>query len=67
MVLPRLWGWMAKPDVDTSAPSAREIEVSLFGPGYGECVLVHLGEGQWMIVDSCVEQGSSSQPAFSGT
>lgn len=34
-------------------PSRHEVEVSLFGPGYGECVVVHLGEGEWIIVDSC--------------
>jgi hypothetical protein len=30
------------------------VEVTAFGPGYGECLLVHLGAGSWMIVDSCV-------------
>lgn len=24
-----------------------------FFPGYGECVVVHVGENQWLIVDSC--------------
>jgi len=28
------------------------VEVSLFGPGYGECVVVHAGGGDWIIVDS---------------
>jgi len=37
-------------------------EFSAFGPGYGECLLVHLGEGEWMIVDSCVQ--SNRQPAL---
>jgi len=37
-----------------AAPGADEVELSAFGPGYGECVLVHLGQGEWMIVDSCV-------------
>ena len=36
------------------APPADEVELSAFGPGYGECLLVHLGDGDWMIVDSCV-------------
>lgn len=36
-------------------PRRDEPEFSAFGPGYGECLLVHLGEGEWMIVDSCVE------------
>lgn len=39
-------------------PASDEVEVSLFGPGVGECVVVHLGEGDWIVVDSCVETGS---------
>lgn len=39
----------------TDAPAADAIEVSLFGPGVGECVVVHLGAGDWLVVDSCVE------------
>ena len=39
---------------EPAPPSPDEIEVSLIGPGYGESVLVHLGNGDWMIVDSCV-------------
>jgi hypothetical protein len=42
------------------APESDEIEVSLFGPGYGECVLVHIGNGRWVIVDSCLT--SDSEP-----
>ena len=33
-------------------PESDEIEVSLFGPGYGECAVLHIGEGEWIIVDS---------------
>ena len=29
------------------------IELSLFGPGVGESVLVHVAAGKWLIVDSC--------------
>lgn len=43
----------------SSPPDADELEVSLFGPGYGECVVVHLGEGRWLVVDSCKERGAS--------
>lgn len=39
----------------TVAPESDEIEVSLFGPGYGECVLLHVGFNNWFIVDSCVD------------
>lgn len=35
-------------------PGEDEIEVSLFGPGYGECIVIHTGHGDWVINDSCV-------------
>lgn len=31
------------------------MEVSVFGPGYGECILIHAGDGDWIIVDSCID------------
>jgi hypothetical protein len=36
------------------APALDEIEVSLFGGGnaYGECVVIHILNGQWMVFDS---------------
>jgi len=34
------------------APRFDEFEVSVFGPGVGESIVVHLGDGEWMIVDS---------------
>ncbi len=34
-------------------PDKNEFEVSIFGRGVGECVVVHLGAGQWLVVDSC--------------
>jgi hypothetical protein len=40
-------------------PEADEFEVSIFGPGYGEAVAVHLGNNHWLLVDSCIEQGST--------
>lgn len=46
-------------------PAASTVEVSLFGPGVGECVVVHLGEGEWIIVDSCHDQtGANSALAY---
>lgn len=37
-------------------PEADIAEVTLIGgtDGFGECVLVHIGNGQWMIVDCCI-------------
>ncbi len=37
----------------SSPPAADEFELSLFGPGKGECIVLHLGDGQWIVVDSC--------------
>jgi len=36
-------------------PASDELEISLFGPGYGEAIVLHVGEGKWILVDSCVE------------
>jgi beta-lactamase superfamily II metal-dependent hydrolase len=41
----------------SSAPKPDELEVSLFGPGVGECAVVHFGAGEWAIVDSCLDAG----------
>lgn len=42
-------------------PRPDEIEVSLFGPGIGECIVAHIGYNEWIIVDSCVET-STKEP-----
>lgn len=46
-------------------PTVDEIEFTLFGPGYGEAIAMHLGEGVWLLVDSCIDPDSKA-PA-SGT
>jgi hypothetical protein len=43
-------------------PAPGEIEISMFGPGYGESLLLHVGDNNWLLVDSCVDP-SSKQPA----
>lgn len=43
-------------------PEDFESELTAFGPGYGECLLVHLGLGEWLIVDSCIR--AKRQPAL---
>ena len=35
-------------------PQVDEIEISVFGPGYGESILIHAGSGRWIIIDSCL-------------
>jgi hypothetical protein len=38
-----------------AGPAVDELEVSLFGPGFGEAIAVHLGENNWLLIDSCLE------------
>ena len=47
-----------------SAPSPDEVEVSLFGPGYGEAVVVHLSDNKWLLIDSCINPDANA-PASS--
>lgn len=49
-------------DPTAAGPSPDELEISIFGPGYGECIAVHLGAGEWLIVDSCIDS-RTSRPA----
>jgi hypothetical protein len=44
-----------EPPLDTP-PAADQVEASLFGPGFGEAIAVHLGDGSWFLVDSCQRQ-----------
>ncbi|MCY3874702.1 MAG: hypothetical protein OXF88_10470 [Rhodobacteraceae bacterium] len=43
------------------APDPDEIEVTVFGPGYGECIVIHAGSGKWLVIDSCLDR--SREPA----
>ena len=49
-------------DSQLSAPQQNELELSIFGPGYGEAILLHIGTGKWLLVDSCFDP-ISKQPA----
>ncbi len=40
-------------------PKPQEIEISIFGPGYGECIVIHVGSGKWAIIDSCLDKQSN--------
>src|SRR5260221_10149936 len=48
----------------STPPHQNELEVSLFGPGFGECLVVHLGAGEWMVVDSCPNADKSRSIAL---
>ena len=43
-------------------PKSDEVEVSIFGPGVGESLVLHIGSGEWVVVDSCMN-GDRSSPA----
>lgn len=45
-----------------TVPELDEIEVSVFGPGYGESILLHVGGNNWFIIDSCLDP-ISKEPA----
>jgi len=45
-------------------PAASEIEVSIFGPGFGESIVVHAGNDEWIIVDSCIDSRSGNPAAL---
>ena len=38
-------------------PGDQEFELTLLGPGYGESIVLHVGFGKWVIVDSCAKAG----------
>jgi len=49
--------------IDYSLPASDQVEVSLFGPGVGESMCVHIGDGEWIIVDSCFSSSKTKTPA----
>jgi hypothetical protein len=42
-------------------PRPDQIEICIFGPNYGECIVAHLGNGNWIVVDSCIH-GDTKEP-----
>ncbi|MHA3703751.1 MBL fold metallo-hydrolase [Jatrophihabitans sp. YIM 134969] len=42
-----------------------ELEVSLFGPGVGESIALHLPGGEWLVVDSCLDRTTGRSAARS--
>lgn len=51
--------------MDPTLPELNELEVSVFGRGYGEAICVHLGDGEWAIVDSCINPHTGRPAALS--
>ncbi len=46
------------------APAKSELEVSVFGTGFGECIVAHLGNNDWLVVDSCIDPDSRRSVAL---
>jgi len=44
-----------------TAPHQEEFEVTFLGPGYGESLVLHIGGGSWVIVDSCISSAGNSR------
>lgn len=40
-----------------SPPASDELEISLFGSGFGEAIALHVGQGNWVLVDSYRKRG----------
>jgi beta-lactamase superfamily II metal-dependent hydrolase len=45
-------------------PETDEIEVTLFGSGYGESVVVHIGSNKWLIIDSTIHRDTREPAAI---
>jgi len=48
----------------SAPPAPQELEISIFGPGFGECVVLHLGNGEWGVIDSCLDPDSKRSAAL---
>ena len=48
-----------------AAPEPNQLELSLFGPGRGECAVIHLGWGDWACIDSCIDRATKRPAALS--
>lgn len=47
------------------SPAPHQVEVTLFGPGYGESSVIHLGSGNWIVIDSCIDSETRAPAALS--
>ncbi len=51
-------------DTALVAPQPHELDVVVFGPGVGESILLHLGENDWFVIDSCKFPGEKTPAAL---
>ena len=50
--------------IDNIKPQENQIEISIFGPGYGESILIHIGNNKWIIIDSCIDSNTKEPHAI---
>ena len=51
------------PEQYANLPSANEAEVTLLGAGaYGESIVCHIGDNNWIVIDSCVNPDDKENP-----
>lgn len=48
----------------TIPPKRDQVEVSIFGPGIGECIVLHLSDNNWAIIDSCRDKETGTPVAI---
>lgn len=46
------------------APARDQLVVTLIGPGYGECAIIHVGNGAWIVIDSCIDSNTGRSAAL---
>jgi Metallo-beta-lactamase superfamily len=46
-------------------PRPDQVEISVFGPNYGECIVAHIGNDNWIIIDSCIHADDREPIALS--
>lgn len=44
-------------------PEPDQLEICTFGPGFGECSVIHLGNDNWIVVDSCLDSETKTPVA----
>jgi hypothetical protein len=50
--------------IDNEPPAPDELELSVFGRGFGEAICSHVGDGAWILVDSCLDPRTGEPAAL---
>lgn len=47
-----------------AGPGDAEVELVVFGPGFGESIALHVGDQHWVLIDSCIDPGTRGPAAL---